>query len=92
MDEDFEPSTGGDFRLDEEENPLYAKVADAEKLEDVEFFLFPTQTYNIIVLHYQMQVNKVQILKRLDCFSNGKAQMDIPLYQMVSLQVVRLAL
>jgi hypothetical protein len=79
VDEDFEPSTGGDSGLDEEEIPSHAKVADVDKLEDAELLLSPTQAYNVIVLHCQKQVNKVQILKRLDYFSNGKAQMDIPL-------------
>jgi hypothetical protein len=67
-------------------------VTDAEKLEYAELFLPPIEAYNIIVLHRQKQVNAVEILKRLECFSSRRAQMDILLCQMVSLQVVRPAL
>ena len=48
--------------------------------------------YDVILNHRRLRVNSVQVLQRTQILKDGRAMMDIPLYSMIGLQVVRPAL
>ena len=48
--------------------------------------------YDIVLGHRRLRVNFVQLLNTMLAYRNGKAEMNIPLVQMLNLQVVRPAL
>ena len=48
--------------------------------------------YDVVLGHRRLRVNSVQLLNTMLAFCNGKAEMNISLVQMLSLQVVRPAL
>jgi hypothetical protein len=48
--------------------------------------------YMVLILQREKRFNSVDVLRKLELPQGGKAHMDIPLYRMGSLQVVRLAL
>ena len=53
----------------------------------------PKETeYDVVLWHRRLRVNSVQILQRTQILRGGRAMMDIPLYRMIGLQVVRPAL
>ncbi|KAG0631975.1 hypothetical protein M758_1G295400 [Ceratodon purpureus] len=74
--------------LEEEDEDIHS---DTERVP-MELVLEPRDQYEMIVAHRKTRVNSIQILKRLELFQNGKAQMHIPLCRMRKLQVVRPAL
>ena len=48
--------------------------------------------YDVVLGHRRLRVNSVQLLNTMLAYCNGKAEMNIPLVQMLSLQVVQPAL
>ena len=53
----------------------------------------PKETeYDVVLRHRRLRVNSVQILQQTQILKGGRAMMDIPLCQMIGLQVVRRAL
>ena len=52
----------------------------------------PENKFDVVLGHRCLRVNSVEILQNCQILQGRKAQMDVPLYRMISLQVVRLAL
>ena len=48
--------------------------------------------FDVVLGHKGLRVNSMEILQNCQILQGGKAQMDVPLCRMISLQVVRLAL
>ena len=50
----------------------------------------PKETaYDVILSHRRLRVNSVQVLQKMQILKDGRTMMDIPLYRIIGLQVVR---
>jgi hypothetical protein len=49
----------------------------------------PSYAYELVLEHRMKRFNSVEVLKRLEYPKGGKAQIDVPLCRMKSLQVVQ---
>jgi hypothetical protein len=64
--------------------------ADAEPLVEPDpDVIEPSYAYELVLEHRMKRFNSVEVLKRLEYPKGGKAQIDVPLCRMKSLQVVQ---
>ena len=52
----------------------------------------PENEFDVVLGHKHLRVNSMEILQNFQILQGGKAQRDVPLCRMISLQVVRPAL
>jgi hypothetical protein len=62
----------------------------SEHEQGIEPTILHAKAYELVLEYRSKRVNSVDILRRLEYLDGGRAEMDIPLCRMISLQVVLL--